>query len=77
MPRRIVIAPRLPLPELERQYRQARDPVASRHWQIVATNWAGWPCGGWASRAEHAAPPTRLCPGGVWRARDGSGARSL
>ena len=35
MPRRIMIAPHLPVAELERRYRRASDPVASRHWQII------------------------------------------
>ena len=42
MPRRIVIAPHLPVAELERQYRRAADPRASRHWQIVWLLAQGW-----------------------------------
>src|SRR5919206_597343 len=35
MARRIVIAPHLPVAELEQRYRRDPDPVASRHWQLV------------------------------------------
>jgi hypothetical protein len=42
MPRRIVIAPHLPVTELERRYRRASDPVASRHGQIVWLLAQGW-----------------------------------
>jgi transposase len=42
MPRRIVIAPHLPTAELERQYRRAADPTASRHCQIVWLLAQGW-----------------------------------
>jgi transposase len=35
MPRRLTAAPHLPLDDLERRYRAARDPVARTHWQIV------------------------------------------
>ncbi len=42
MPRRIVIAPHLAVAELERRYRRAGDPVASRHWQIVWLLAQGW-----------------------------------
>jgi transposase len=42
MPRRIVIAPHLPVAELEQRYRRAPDPVASRHWQIVWLLAQGW-----------------------------------
>ena len=42
MPRRIVIAPYLPVAELEQRYRQATDPVASRHWQMVWLLAQGW-----------------------------------
>src|SRR5919202_6571041 len=42
MPRRIVIAPHLPVAELEQRYRKALDPVASRHWQIVWLLAQGW-----------------------------------
>src|SRR5262245_33681168 len=42
MPRRIVIAPHLPVAEMERQYRRAADPTASRHWQIVWLLAQGW-----------------------------------
>jgi transposase len=42
MPRRIVIAPHLPVAELERQYRRVSDPTASRHWQIVWLLAQGW-----------------------------------
>jgi transposase len=42
MPRRIVIAPHLPVAEVERQYRRAADPTASRHWQIIWLLAQGW-----------------------------------
>ena len=42
MPRRIGIAPHLPVRELEQRYRRATDPVASRHWQIVWLLAQGW-----------------------------------
>ena len=42
MPRRIVIAPHLPVADLEQRYRRAADPVASRHWQIVWLLAQGW-----------------------------------
>ncbi len=42
MPRRILIAPHLPVAELERRYRRAADPRASRHWQIVWLLAQGW-----------------------------------
>jgi len=42
MPRRIVITPHLSVAELEQRYRQAREPVASRHWQIVWLLAQGW-----------------------------------
>src|SRR5262249_53944515 len=42
MPRRIVIAPHVPVAELEQRYRQALDPVASRHWQSVWLPAQGW-----------------------------------
>jgi transposase len=42
MPRRIVIAPHLPVAELEQRYRRDPDPVASRHWQIVWLLAQGW-----------------------------------
>jgi len=35
MARPLVIPPHLPLDELERRYRGARDPVERSHWQIV------------------------------------------
>jgi transposase len=35
MARPLVLPPHLPLAELERRYRRARDPVARSHWQIV------------------------------------------
>jgi transposase len=35
MPRRLTAADHLPLAELERRYRAARDPVARSHWHIV------------------------------------------
>jgi transposase len=35
MPRRLTAAPHLPIEELERRYRAARDPVARAHWQVV------------------------------------------
>jgi transposase len=44
MPRRLTAAPHLPLEELERRYRAARDPVARTHWQIVWLVAAGRTC---------------------------------
>jgi transposase len=35
MPKRLTIAPHLPVAELERSYRRATDPVARRHWHII------------------------------------------
>ena len=35
MARTLHLPPHLPLDELERRYRGARDPVARSHWQIV------------------------------------------
>jgi transposase len=35
MARKLVLPPHLPVEELERRYRRARDPVARSHWQIV------------------------------------------
>jgi transposase len=35
MDRKVGIPPHLPVDELERRYRRARDPVARSHWQIV------------------------------------------
>jgi transposase len=35
MPRRITIEPHLSLPELERCYRQSKDPVQRTHYQII------------------------------------------
>jgi transposase len=35
MARSLTIAPHLTVPELERRYRQARDPVARSHYQII------------------------------------------
>src|ERR687886_1216950 len=35
MPRRVVIAPHLPVAELEQRDRRDPDPVARRHWQLV------------------------------------------
>ena len=35
MARPLTVPPHLPLAELERRYRRARDPVARSHWQIV------------------------------------------
>jgi transposase len=35
MVRPLVLPPHLPVAELERRYRRARDPVARSHWQIV------------------------------------------
>ena len=35
MPRYATVAPHLPVEELALRYRQARDPVARSHWQIV------------------------------------------
>lgn len=35
MPKRISIAPHLPLEELESRYRQAKDPVERSHYQII------------------------------------------
>jgi transposase len=35
MARTLTLAPHLPVPELEARYRQARDPVARSHWQII------------------------------------------
>lgn len=35
MARPLVVPPHLPVDELERRYRRARDPVARSHWQIV------------------------------------------
>lgn len=35
MPKRITIAPRLPIEELEHRYRQAKDPVERSHYQII------------------------------------------
>ena len=49
MPRRLTITPRLPVEELERRYRAARDPVARTHWQLV------WLVAGGRSCAEAAA----------------------
>lgn len=46
MVRPLVIPPHLPLAELERRYRGARDPVARSHWQIV------WLLAGGAPTAE-------------------------
>jgi transposase len=42
VPRRIAIAPHLAVAELERRYRRAAGPVASRHWQIVWLLAQGW-----------------------------------
>ena len=35
MPARLVLPAHLPVVELERRYRDARDPVARSHWQII------------------------------------------
>jgi transposase len=35
MARPLIVPPHLPVAELERRYRRARDPVARSHWQIV------------------------------------------
>lgn len=35
MPARLVLPAHLPVVELERRYRSARDPVARSHWQII------------------------------------------
>ncbi len=35
MVRKLSLPPHLPVTELERRYRRARDPVARSHWQIV------------------------------------------
>ena len=35
MPKRITIAPHLPIEELEQRYRQAKDPVERSHYQII------------------------------------------
>ena len=35
MPRRITIASHLSLEELERRYRQAKEPVSRSHYQII------------------------------------------
>lgn len=35
MPRRITIEPHLSLEELERRYRQAKEPVRRTHYQII------------------------------------------
>jgi hypothetical protein len=35
MPRRLAVADHLPVVELERRYRAARDPVERTHWQLV------------------------------------------
>jgi transposase len=35
MPRHLAVAPHLTVPELERRYRAARDPVERTHWQVV------------------------------------------
>jgi transposase len=35
MARSLTLPPHLPVPELERRYRQAHDPVARSHWQII------------------------------------------
>jgi len=35
MARSLTIPPHLPVTELERRYRRARDPVARSHWQII------------------------------------------
>ena len=45
MARKLVLPPHLPVEELERRYRRARDPVARSHWQIV------WLLAGGASSA--------------------------
>jgi hypothetical protein len=42
MPRRIVIAPHLPVAELERQYRRASEPTGNRHWRVVWLLAQGW-----------------------------------
>jgi transposase len=43
MARRLEIPPHLPIDELERRYRRARDPVERSHWQIVWLLAAGHP----------------------------------
>jgi transposase len=35
MPRRVIVTPHLSVADLEARYRQAHDPVARSHWQIV------------------------------------------
>jgi hypothetical protein len=35
MPKRITITPHLPVEELERRYRQAKDPIERSHYQII------------------------------------------
>jgi transposase len=48
MARPLIVPPHLPVPELERRYRRARDPVERSHWQIV------WLLAGGAPTAEAA-----------------------
>jgi transposase len=48
MARPLIVPPHLPVAELERRYRRARDPVARSHWQIV------WLLAGGAASAEAA-----------------------
>lgn len=35
MPRHLAVTPHLPVAELERRYRAARDPVERTHWQVI------------------------------------------
>ena len=49
MPRHLTVVPHLTIPELERRYRSARDPVERTHWQVV------WLVGGGRTCAEVAA----------------------
>jgi len=44
MPRRLAVVPHLPVAELERRYRAARDPVARSHLHIVWLVASGRPC---------------------------------
>jgi transposase len=44
MPRRLAVADRLPVAELERRYRAARDPVERTHWHLVWLVAAGRSC---------------------------------
>jgi transposase len=52
MPAFLVLPAHLPVAELERRYRQARDPVARSHWQIV-----------WLLSSGHRAPEVAAVTG--------------